>query len=224
MNIIIIPARSGSVRIKNKNLVLLNKKPLIKIILDKIEKTNLPIKIFVSTDSSKILSLVKKYKKITGIKRPKKLAKSSSKIEDALLHVLTKIDINVNKIKWIVTIQPNSPFLTVKTIKKILNLIKKNTKFNVIMTTTEYRADLWIKKKNKYIKRLFPKAPRSSQKRIPLHEENSAVYATRVKHLLSSNKIFDKNVLPVPISKIEGMDINDAIDLKIARSIAHYLI
>jgi CMP-N-acetylneuraminic acid synthetase len=163
--------------------------------------------------------LVKKYKKIEGIKRPKKLAKSNSKIEDTLLHVLTKIDINVNKIKWIVTIQPNSPFLTVNTIKKILNVIKKNTKFNVIMTTTENRADLWIKKKDKSITRLFPKAPRSSQKRIPIHEENSAVYATRVKHLLSSNKIFDKNVLPVPISKIEGMDINDSIDLKIAKSL-----
>lgn len=222
MNIIIIPARSGSVRIKNKNLVFLNKKPLIRIILDKIEKANLFTKTFVSTDSTKILSLVKKYKKIIGIKRPKKLAKSNSKIEDALLHVLTKIDTNVNKIKWIVTLQPNSPFLTVKTIKKILNLIKKNTKFNVIMTTTENKADFWIKKKDKSITRLFPKAPRSSQKRIPIHEENSAVYATRVNHLLSSNKIYDKNVLPVPISKIEGMDINDSIDLKIAKSLMGY--
>lgn len=222
MNIIIIPARSGSVRIKNKNLVFINKKPLIRIILDKIEKANLFTKTFVSTDSTKILSLVKKYKKIIGIKRPKKLAKSNSKIEDALLHVLTKIDTNVNKIKWIVTLQPNSPFLTVKTIKKILNLIKKNTKFNVIMTTTENKADFWIKKKDKSITRLFPKAPRSSQKRIPIHEENSAVYATRVNHLLSSNKIYDKNVLPVPISKIEGMDINDSIDLKIAKSLMGY--
>jgi len=219
MNIIVIPARSGSIRIKNKNIVLIKKKPLIKIILDKIEKANLFTKIFVSTDSHKILSLVKKYKKIEGIKRPKKLAKSNSKIEDTLLHVLTKIDINVNKIKWIVTIQPNSPFLTVNTIKKILNVIKKNTKFNVIMTTTENRADFWIKKKDKSITRLFPKAPRSSQKRIPIHEENSAVYATRVKYLLSSKKIFDKNVLPIPISKIEGMDINDSIDLKIAKSL-----
>jgi CMP-N-acetylneuraminic acid synthetase len=98
-------------------------------------------------------------------------------------------------------------------------MIKKNPKFNVIMTTTENRADFWIQKENKSITRLFPKAPRSSQKRIPLHEENSAVYATRVKHLLSSNKIFDKNVLPVPISKIEGLDINDSIDLKIAKSL-----
>ena len=38
-----------------------------------------------------------------------------------------------------------------------------------------------------------------------------------------TNKIFDKNVLPVPISKIEGMDINDSIDLKIARSLSYFL-
>ena len=124
MNIIIIPARSGSIRIKNKNIVLLKKKPLIKIILDKIEKVNLHTKIFVSTDSQKILSLLKKYKKIVGIQRPKKLAKSNSKIEDALIDALNKVNININKIKWIITIQPNSPFLTVKTIKKILRMIK----------------------------------------------------------------------------------------------------
>jgi CMP-N,N'-diacetyllegionaminic acid synthase len=219
MNIIIIPARSGSIRIKNKNIVLLKRKPLIKIILDKIEKVNLHTKIFVSTDSQKILSLLKKYKKIVGIQRPKKLAKSNSKIEDALIDALNKVNININKIKWIITIQPNSPFLTVKTIKKILRMIKKKQKCNVIMTTTENRADFWIKKKNKFLTRLFPKAPRNSQKRIPIYEENSAIYATKVRHLLSKKKIFDKIVIHVPISKIEGIDINDPVDLKIARSL-----
>ena len=125
MNIIIIPARSRSIRIKNKNMVLLKKKPLIKIILDKIEKANLHTKTFVSTDSPKILSLLKKYKKIAGIQRPKKLAKSNSKIEDALIHALNKTNINIKIFKCIITIQPNSPFLTVKTIKKILSMIKK---------------------------------------------------------------------------------------------------
>jgi CMP-N,N'-diacetyllegionaminic acid synthase len=221
MNIIIIPARSGSIRIKNKNIVLLKKKPLIKIILDKIDKANFSLKTFVSTDSLKILSIVKKYKKIIGIKRPKKLAKSNSKIEDALLHVLLRANININKVKWIITIQPNSPFIQIKTLRKIFNIIKKNPRCNVIMTTTENRADFWIKKK-KFISRLFPNAPRSSQKRIPLYEENSAVYATKIKHLLSSNKIFDKNVISVPISKIEGMDINDPIDLEIAKSLMNY--
>ena len=44
------------------------------------------------------------------------------------IDALNKVNININKIKWIITIQPNSPFLTVKTIKKILRMIKKKQK------------------------------------------------------------------------------------------------
>ena len=38
MNVIVIPARSGSKRIKDKNIKILNNKPLITFLLDKFKK------------------------------------------------------------------------------------------------------------------------------------------------------------------------------------------
>ena len=69
----IIPARSGSKRIKNKNIKNFYSKPIIFYAIDALKKSNLFSKIYVSTDSNKIRNLVNK--KNLNIKelRPKSL-------------------------------------------------------------------------------------------------------------------------------------------------------
>ena len=51
MNLAIIPARSGSKRIKNKNIVKINNKPIMYYALDAAKKSKIFDKIHVSTDS-----------------------------------------------------------------------------------------------------------------------------------------------------------------------------
>ena len=58
--IAIIPARGGSKRIKNKNLVNFLGKPIINYGIDAAMQTKIFDKIFVSTDSLKIQNTVKK--------------------------------------------------------------------------------------------------------------------------------------------------------------------
>ena len=216
MLIIVIPARARSERIKNKNIINLDGKPLICHILDKIEKSNINYKTYVTTDSKKILNILKKYKKIKSVIRPKKISGKNSKIEFALIHLIKTL--RITKLKWILTIQPNSPFLKVRTIKSIIDFLKNNPRKS-IMTVTENRGDFWIKNSKKYLNRLFPNAPRQQQLRKPLFEENSAVYATSIKYLLKNKKIVRKNMNFIKISKIEGFDINDVEDLKIAENL-----
>ena len=70
----IIPARGGSKRIKNKNLIDFNGKPIIKYTIDNANRSKLFDKIHISTDSNKILDYLKKYKINTEFKRLKKYA------------------------------------------------------------------------------------------------------------------------------------------------------
>ena len=58
--IVYIPARSGSKRIKNKNIKLLDGKPLITHVINIAKKLNFISNIFVSTDSSKIANICNK--------------------------------------------------------------------------------------------------------------------------------------------------------------------
>ena len=73
-----IPARGGSQGIKNKNMALLKKKPLIYYTLKLAKNLKGKVYTFVSTDSLKI----KKYCAKEGIKsdyiRPKKFSKNNS--------------------------------------------------------------------------------------------------------------------------------------------------
>ena len=49
-----IPARKGSKRIKNKNILKIGKRPLIEIVVRKLNKLSFIKKIFVSTDCNSI--------------------------------------------------------------------------------------------------------------------------------------------------------------------------
>ena len=59
MKICIIPARSGSKRIKNKNIKKFNGKPIIGIVLQTIKKINFFDKIIVSNDQKNIANIEK---------------------------------------------------------------------------------------------------------------------------------------------------------------------
>ena len=61
MTICIIPARSGSKRIKYKNIKLFAGKPIISYAIQLAKSTGLFKRIIVSTDSYKISKIAKKY-------------------------------------------------------------------------------------------------------------------------------------------------------------------
>ena len=71
-NVVVIPARAGSIRIKNKNLKKLNKLPIILETIKKIKKMRIFDKIYVSTDSKKIAKLVVRYGALVPFIRSKK--------------------------------------------------------------------------------------------------------------------------------------------------------
>ena len=67
-NIIIIPARSGSKRLKNKNLLKLENKTLVERTIIFSQKVKDVDKIIVSSDHEDILKYQKKFQNITFIK------------------------------------------------------------------------------------------------------------------------------------------------------------
>ena len=86
--IAIVPARAGSVRIKNKNIKDFHGSPLILNCLKQIKKTKLFDKIHVSTDSNKVKKVVKKENINIDFLRPKKLAGDNISLNKILKFVL----------------------------------------------------------------------------------------------------------------------------------------
>ena len=85
----IILARKGSKRIKNKNLVKINGKPLIEYTLNSIIPIMPPSNIYISTNDENVMRITKKYN-INFIKRPEKLCGDKSSSEDGIIHAIDK--------------------------------------------------------------------------------------------------------------------------------------
>jgi CMP-N,N'-diacetyllegionaminic acid synthase len=120
MIIAVIPAKSGSLRLKNKNIRILNKKPMIYWSIKYAKKSKLLDKIYVSTNSKKISDLMKKYK-IPVIKRPLKLC-GETPIMDVYKHSFNRTK---KSAKIIVGLQPDHPDRTCDVDYLITSFIKK---------------------------------------------------------------------------------------------------
>ena len=90
MNIAIIPARAGSKRLKNKNLKLINGKPLIYYAIKTAIKSKLFDEVIISTDSLKILNKAEKFGAKNNGLRPKKLSDNLALLPDVVKYEIQK--------------------------------------------------------------------------------------------------------------------------------------
>ena len=87
MNLAIIPARSGSKRIVNKNIKFFLKKPIISYSITEAKKSKLFKEVIVSTDSNKIKNVANKFGSKVYYLRSNKLSNDHCPIEDVLIEL-----------------------------------------------------------------------------------------------------------------------------------------
>ena len=115
----LVLARKNSKRLKNKNLLNLNGKPLISWTFDTLNKKKIRrlfVDILVSTDSLKIQNLSKKYKLLSPWLRPKKFSNKFSTSESAAIHAISWYEKNISSVDGIFLFQPTSPYRSQKKI------------------------------------------------------------------------------------------------------------
>lgn len=212
--VIVIPARGGSKRVKKKNMALLAGKPLLLYTLNILDELGMQKYGYVSTDDEKIAALAKKHN-VACIKRPPSLSGDEVSTEKVLLHAIQNI--RMNDVEWVITLPPTSPLRTSNLVGRFIDNLKTvHSEVDCLMTVTVSRGDYWKFDSSGEFKRLFPTAPRRQQDRTPLFEENSAIYATRMRSLLQTKNILGNKVVPMEISAREGFDINTPEDLVLA--------
>ena len=124
---VIIPLRSKSKSIKNKNFLKIGKFPLAVRCIKTVLKSKIANNIIVATDSKKYIKNIKKYfiteKKIKYFLRSKKSSLPSSKTELVIDEVLNKYDFH--GVKNVMLVQVTSPALNHIDLKKKLQKILK---------------------------------------------------------------------------------------------------
>tara|TARA_B100002019_G_scaffold292993_1_gene318152 strand:+ start:922 stop:1614 length:693 start_codon:yes stop_codon:yes gene_type:complete len=138
MNIVIIPARSGSKRIKNKNIKNFLGFPIIKYPLKTIIKSKIIDMITVSTNSKKIGKISKKYGADLILSRNKKLSNDYSTTHQVVKDAIIKLEKLNYKIDNVFCIYPCNPFLNINDLKKAISILKKNNKIKYIFPGVRY--------------------------------------------------------------------------------------
>ena len=122
--IALIPARSGSKGIKDKNIKKFGNKPLIGLAIEHCFNSKIFSKIYLSTDSKRYADIAKKYGPVEILMRPKKISNDKSTDYEMILHAISNIKI---KYDFIAHIRPTSPLRKIKQTKEALrNFINSN--------------------------------------------------------------------------------------------------
>jgi len=150
--IALIPARTGSKSIKNKNIKKLRNKYLILYPIETAKKIKLISKIIVSTDSKKIAKIAKKGGAEVPFLRPKKISKNNSLDIEYIKHFINKMNIT-NKKTIIVILRPTTPIRDYKLIKKAIIEFKSNKydSLRSVSISKESPFKMWIKKNKNLI-------------------------------------------------------------------------
>jgi len=109
INISIIPARGGSKELPRKNIKLFRGKPLIAHSIESAKSSQSIDRVIVSTDDKEIADISRSFG-AEVIMRPEALATDSSSSEDALIHVVDKLESSSSiNIDFIIFLQATSP-------------------------------------------------------------------------------------------------------------------
>lgn len=137
-NVAFIPVRAGSKSIKNKNIALVNNKPLIYWTVSVANASKLD-KVYVSTDSDEIKTVVEgfKFSKVQVIGRSKESSSDTATSETALIEFAKN-----NEFDNVVFIQATSPLTQISDIDGSLDKFLKSDKKSLISAIKRHQF-LW---------------------------------------------------------------------------------
>ncbi|RLA83863.1 MAG: acylneuraminate cytidylyltransferase family protein [Epsilonproteobacteria bacterium] len=215
----IIPARGGSKRLPRKNVLDLNGKPLIAYTIEAGLKSKYIDKVIVSSDDEEILNISKQFGADT-IKRPDELASDTSTSFDAIKHTIE----NVDKYDYIVLLQPTSPLRDEKHIDEAIELLE-NKKADAIVSVCEMdHSPLWSNTlDNSLSMKGFLRDEilnKRSQDLEAYYRLNGAIYICDTDKLLEEESfMFKDNIFGFKMDRESSVDIDEEIDLKLAKII-----
>ena len=212
----LIPARSGSKSILQKNLVDLGGVPLIGWTIRAALDSKLDL-VMVSTDDTEISDVSKRFGAEVPFLRPKNLALDLSLTIDTVLHAIKNIS---GEFDAVMLLQPTSPFRLASDINDALNLLVDcSSVISVVPVEGNHPARM------KYIESGFLKDPTFAesteniprQNLSPLFIRNGAIYLSTL-NTLKSRSFKGPRSRPLIMPRERSLNIDSPFDLKLARA------
>lgn len=222
-NLAIIPARSGSKGLRNKNIKLLNGKPLLAYTIEAAQASGVFDEIMVSTDSKQYAEIAKEWGASIPFLRKEGLSSDTASTWDVVRSVLMEYRKKGIEYDTVCVLQPTSPLRNSEDIIEGYRLKEVKSAKAIVSVCEMDHSPLWSnvlpenKSMSKFIRKEVVKTPRQE---LPMYYRiNGAIYILDREKIEEGDKIYSEHCFAYVMPKERSIDIDDKIDFLMVESI-----
>ena len=216
----VIPARSGSKGLPNKNILELAGKPLIAWSIEAASESKYIDRLIISTDSKEIADAAKQYNCDVPFMRPPELATDDANLNDVILHALDKLE---DPYDIVMVLQPTSPLRKSKDIDQALEFMQKNNILAVVSICSSNKPLHWHftletdgKLKPVFKNNIFYT---NRQEHPPTYNPNGALYIAKTDYYRNIKTFYTCSTFAYLMPPERSVDIDNQIDFFTAEAI-----
>jgi CMP-N-acetylneuraminic acid synthetase len=227
----VIPVRSGSKRVPDKNIRELGGKPLLAHTIEQAASSSVLDRCLISTDDEEIAAIAREHDGDVPFLRPDSLATDTASSTDVVAHALEWVNEQGHEPSIVVLLQVTTPFRMSADIDQAIKKLQQSPEAMSLVAVTEYRAppewafeiDCDGRLQSRFSEYdMWDGGPSRSQETTTLYHPNGAVFAARVEPFLENPELYKHPTISHKMPAERSLDIDDPYDLELARALYEY--
>lgn len=213
----IIPARSGSKGLKDKNIKELNGKPMIAYTIEAAIQSGLFDDVIVSTDSQVYAYTAMKFGASVPFLRPEDLSSDTATSSDMIIHTIGELNKLGKQYDYFMLLQPTSPLRTKDDIINSIELLFKKDANSVVSVCEAENSPLYMNTldDNLSMDGFLSKDIKTRRQDLDKYYRlNGAIYICNVDYFLKYNDFYKEYSYAYIMDKERSIDIDDEFDFK----------
>lgn len=218
-NIAIIPARSGSKGVKDKNIRELAGKPLMAHTIEAALKSGQFDEVMVSTDSEHYAEIAREYGAKVPFLRSEANASDTASSWDMIEEVLKKYEEMGEHFDSFCLLQPTSPLRDAEDIAEAYELFREKANFAVISVCEAEHSPLWcghLPESGEFLDFITPEGMNQRQGGGKFYRLNGALYIVDTQKFKTDRFFYKEGSYAYVMSQMKSVDIDTEIDFKLA--------
>lgn len=221
-NIAIIPARSGSKGVRDKNIRNLCGKPLMAYAIEAALESGEFDEVMVSTDSDQYAEIARKYGANVPFLRSSKNASDSASSWDMVDEVLACYSAAGKEFDTFCLLQPTSPLRTKENIQGAYDLFRTKADFAVVSVCEAEHSPLWcgqLPDDGEFTNFLHKDSIKQRQSAGKFYRLNGAIYIVNTTRFKNERFLYQKGNYAFIMKGEESVDIDTELDFKICEAL-----
>lgn len=221
-NLAIIPARSGSKGLKDKNIKELCGKPLLAYTVEAALESGQFDEVMVSTDSESYAKIAEEYGADVPFLRSDITAGDSASSWDMVEEVLAGYGDRGKSFDTFCLLQPTSPLRSAEDIREAYKIYKEKASFAVVSVCEAEHSPLWcgqLPDTGEFVDFINPESMRRRQDAGKFYRLNGAIYIVDINKFKTDRFFYHKGSFAYLMPQDRSVDIDTGLDFKLAEYI-----